>query len=173
MEIRQARNDEYRQVLDFYYDLIDAMRDHEYSPGWEKKIYPMDEDIQKAIEAEELYIGLVNNDIAGAMVLNQKSADGYDKVQWKIHAKDDEVMMIHLLGISFNHQQKGMAKQMVNKAIELAQKQSLKCIRLDVMENNLSAQKLYPACGFKYIETMKLFYEDTGLINFLMYELEL
>ncbi|MEG2170571.1 MAG: GNAT family N-acetyltransferase [Erysipelotrichaceae bacterium] len=171
MEIRIATMSEYDQVLAFYYDLIDAMRDHEYSPGWEKQVYPMDEDIQKAMEAKELYIGLVNGDIASAMVLNQNKAEGYESVAWQIEAKDNEVMMIHLLGVGLPYQKHGYAQAMVKKAIDVAKQKAIKCIRLDVMKNNIAAQKLYPTCGFKYIDTIKLFYEDTGLIDFLMYEL--
>lgn len=31
----------------------------------------------------------------------------------------------------------------------------------------------YPSMGFQYITTLKLFYEDTGLTDFLLYELPL
>ena len=44
---------------------------------------------------------------------------------------------------------------------------------LDVLEGNLPAKKLYESVGFQYIERMELFYEDTGLAGFWLYELEL
>lgn len=51
--------------------------------------------------------------------------------------------------------------------------QNIKAIRLDVLGGNIPASKLYESMGFKYIETLKLFYEDTGLTDFLLYELVL
>ena len=46
-------------------------------------------------------------------------------------------------------------------------------LRLDVLGTNLPAQKLYTAMGFQYRTTLKLFYEDTGTTDYLLYELVL
>ena len=45
-----------------------------------------------------------------------------------------------------------------------------KAIRLDVLAANVSAQRFYLSRGFEYCGTVKLFYEDTGLTEFLLYE---
>ena len=42
-----------------------------------------------------------------------------------------------------------------------------------MLGGNLPAEKLYTAAGFQYRGTIKLFYEDTGLTDFLLYELPL
>lgn len=59
---------------------------------------------------------------------------------------------------------------MVKEAIIIAGENCNKAIRLDVLGSNIPAQKLYTNMGFQYIDTIKLFYEDTGLTDYLLYE---
>ena len=68
MLIRKARAEEYPDVRLFYHSLIDAMQGSTYHPKWQKDIYPAPEDLQTAIRAQTLYIGLIENQIAAAMV---------------------------------------------------------------------------------------------------------
>ena len=92
------------------------------------------------------------------MVANHECADGYETIEWKTGAGPQEVTVIHALGVLPEHQGKGLAGEMV------------KAIRLDVLAANVSAQRFYLSRGFEYCGTVKLFYEDTGLTEFLLYE---
>ena len=40
LKIRTTGKENYSRVREFYYSLINAMKGAEYSPGWEKDIYP-------------------------------------------------------------------------------------------------------------------------------------
>jgi ribosomal protein S18 acetylase RimI-like enzyme len=62
---------------------------------------------------------------------------------------------------------------MVRFAIETARAAGMKAIRLDVLKGNVPAERLYPAMGFTYVDTIKLFYEDTGRVDFELFELVL
>ena len=42
--------------------------------------------------------------------------------------------------------------------------------RLDVLEGNTPAERLYTGFGFRYMATLKMYYEDTGWTNFMLYE---
>ena len=57
--------------------------------------------------------------------------------------------------------------------IEYAETLELKAIRLDVLWNNESAKQLYLTKGFDHIGTIELFYEDTGLTDYDLYEYRL
>ena len=39
-----------------------------------------------------------------------------------------------------------------------------------MLGTNLTAQKLYERVGFQYRGTLQLYYEDTGLTDFRLYE---
>ncbi len=173
LEIRAAKEVEFVNVRDFYYLLIDMMKDKENRPAWEKGVYPKDEFLKKSIGEQNLYVGIYNGEFVAAMVINNNSADGYEKINWNVEAQEDEVSVIHILGILPSYQGKGFAQEMVKEAINIVSDKKQKAIRLDVLGCNIPAQKLYEKMGFNYIDTIKLFYEDTGLTDFLMYEYEI
>jgi len=171
MTIREAKPAEFDGVMAFYYDLIDAMREAEYHPAWEKDIYPTRQFLYDSIVCGELFIAEIDDAIIGAMVINHDCAQGYDKVAWQIDADRDQVAVIHILAVSARHQGQGLAKEMVAWANESSRRKGMKAIRLDVLLPNKPAHKLYISMGFAYIDTIQLFYEDTGLTDFLLYEL--
>ena len=173
MEIRQAKISELNDVMQFYYDITDDMKGSEFKPGWEKDVYPTREAVQNAIQNDELFIAVIDKTVVASMILNHECTDGYENASWNISATPEEIISIHALGVSVKQQGKGISKQMVQKAIDYCMSQNIKAIRLDVLGGNIPASKLYESMGFKYIETLKLFYEDTGLTDFLLYELVL
>ena len=170
LKIRLANNDDYSNVRDFYYSLIDAMKDAEYKPGWERDIYPTQDFLIKSIENNELYIGKIDGCIVACMVLNHEYNDGYNDIQWSIQAKDLEIFVIHALGVDPTFSGNGIAKQMVQRVIEMAQKNNIKTIRLDVLGGNIPAEKAYTKMGFTYLDTIQMFYEDTGWTDYKLFE---
>ena len=49
----------------------------------------------------------------------------------------------------------------------------MKAVRLDVLKGNVPAERLYKDMGFRYVDTLQLFYEDTGRVDFDLYELDI
>ena len=47
----------------------------------------------------ELFIGLIDNNIIVAMVINHESNEGYQNIDWPTKANVDEVMGIHALEV--------------------------------------------------------------------------
>lgn len=172
-EIHKARPEEYDKIRYFYYSLIDALKGTKYHPKWEKDIYPAPEELRAVVEAGELYYLVADGRIAAAMAVNQKCNDEYKDVQWPVKLAQDEFMVIHMLGVHGDFAGRGLAKEMVRFAIEYAKKTGMKAVRLDVLKGNVPAEKLYEGIGFEHVDTVKLFYEDTGRVDFKMYELTL
>jgi ribosomal protein S18 acetylase RimI-like enzyme len=147
------------------------MRNSQYKPGWKMGIYPTEQLIKNAILEQTLLLQHMEDDLVGAMILNNDCEPEYENVKWQIDANKTEVMVIHLLGVSHIYQGKGIAKQMVSSVIDMCRKNSIKAIRLDVLKRNIPAAKLYTSIGFQYIDSVEIFYEDTGLMDFQLYEL--
>ena len=171
LTIRTADINDFENVMDFYHDLIDDMQDIEFRPKWKKDVYPTRQFIYDAIVKNELFVAIINNSIIASMVMNHVCADGYAEIQWKVSAKNNEIIIIHALAISLSCQKKGIAKKMMDYAINYCKDNGMKAIRLDVLASNIPAQKLYANMGFAYMGKIRLFYEDTGLTDFLLYEL--
>lgn len=168
MNLRIANTDEFEKVRDFYYKLIDMMQGSAYFPMWEKGIYPTDSYLQESVQNGELWICETNGECIGAMVVNHENNEGYKNIRWTVDT--DAVSVIHILGVLPTHQGKGVAGRMVQKAIEIAASTKQKALRLDVLDGNLPAEKLYTKHGFKYIDTVRMFYEDTGWTDFRLFE---
>lgn len=171
--ISKAGINECEAVTDFYASLIDKIKPTQYYPKWEKGVYPADEYLENAVKSGQMYITLCGEKIIGAMVVNNKCADGYDGAKWNVEASENEVTVIHILCVLPEFSGKGVGARMVRYAIKLAQENAQKAIRLDVLEGNLPAERLYKSVGFKCVGSVRLFYECTGLATFYLYEYEL
>lgn len=62
---------------------------------------------------------------------------------------------------------------MVKEVIRIAGERHQRAIRLDVLNGNMPALKLYESMGFEHRRTTQMFYEDTGWTDYLLYELVL
>ena len=173
MIIRTAIKSEYEGVRQFYYSLIDALHGAEYGPGWEKGVYPADDYINNSIEQNELFVGTLGDEIIAAMIVNHSCNDGYDMVKWPTKAKNDEVTVIHALGVHPDFAGRGLAKELVRSVISMAEKSCQKAVRLDVLKDNIPAERLYEGLGFEYVDTVCMFYEDTGWTDYKLYEYRL
>lgn len=170
MEIKVANLCEYKDVIDFYYQLIDNMENDPYSPLWKKNIYPENAAIKRAIENGWLYVMEDNGEIIGSMVINSEYTEGYEKVCWSMEANGEEISVIHLLGIAKSARGKGAGSRLVQGAIDICRSMGKKTIRLDAVGQNKPAQHLYEKMGFSNRGAMQLYYEDTGLTDFVMYD---
>lgn len=170
MNIRLANQTEFNNVRSFYHELIDMMKNAECKPAWEKGVYPSDVYLKKSIENGELWVCEYENKYAAAMIVNHESNEGYREIRWSVDAKNNEITVIHALGVMPTFQGKGIAGEMVKKVIELAKATNQKSVRLDVLGGNLPAEKLYLKHGFEYVDTIKMFYEDTGWTDFKLFE---
>lgn len=170
LRIRVADSGDYSRVRDFYYVMTDELEHAEYSPDWKKDIFPSQEYLRSAIENRELYLGETDGRIVSCMVINHAYSEGYQAVGWSVDADDSEVLILHLLGVLPQYSGQGIARQMIRRVIEIARENRLKAIRLDVIEGNLPAEITYKKIGFQYLETIRLYYEDTGWANFKMFE---
>ena len=171
--VKQAKIDELNMIVNFYSDLIDSMNNAEFKPAWKMGVYPTEQLFYYAIKQQTLYLAYLENCLVGALILNHNCEPEYEKMKWQTDAKKDEVIIVHLLGVSAAYQKKGVGKQIVANVIEICKKNQIKAIRLDVLKQNVPAAKLYLSMGFKYIDSIKMYYEDTGWTDFLLYELVL
>ena len=94
---------------------------------------------------------------------------GYDRFRHGIKSQGQQV--IHALGVHPDFTGKGVGRSMVEEAVRIAAGSGARAVRLDVLDTNEPAKKLYCRCGFEYRGTAKLYYENTGWRNFDMYEL--
>ena len=104
------------------------------------------------------------------MILNHRFDTAYDQVNWLVDAAPEEVIVVHTLATRPDRQCTGLAGKLMEFAAELGRSRGCKSIRLDAWEPNEPAHFFYRSKGFTPLETLELYYVDTGLSNFVMYE---
>lgn len=170
MKIQCAEEKNYADVRDFYYSLIEAMKDSEFEIGWERDIYPTQEFLLTSIHNRELYAAKSGSSLLACMIVNHSYNDGYKNISWSVDARDDELLVIYALGVHPLYAGQGIARQMVQHVIDMARKNEIKTIRLDVLGGNIPAERVYMKMGFHYLATLQMFYEDTGWTDYKVFE---
>ena len=151
--------------------MIDQEQDDPSFPHWKKGIHPSDEMILDSIDRGELYVLAGGAEITACVIANDEKVDGYSDAPWQIDS--DEVIVLHVLAVHPDHRGKGLARKLVENVIEQERKVGKKALRLDVIENNTTAEKLYQKLGFQYVQTKTLYYDVVGKMTFKLYELVL
>ena len=170
IKMRQAVPEDLAAVTALYDGVIETFQAQTGNNGWQKGVYPTEEHFRKAIQAGTLYVGELEGDLAAGMIITQGTDKSYGDAPWRVNAADEETAVIHTLGVSPDLAGRGVGLHMMRGAAELARKKGWRALRLDVLEDNVPAQRFYERAGFAYIETKKIWYESTGLASFLLYE---
>ena len=171
MIFRKAEKEDFDKVRSLYWTLIDLEQDDPSFPHWKKGIHPSDEMIRNSIDKKELYVLADSDEIAACVIANDEKVDGYADAPWQIDS--DEVIVLHVLAVRPDYRGQGLAWTLVKNVIELERKAGKKALRLDVIKNNTTAEKLYQKLGFQYIQTKTLYYDVVGEMTFKLYELVL
>lgn len=170
LNIRPAVLEDIPAILELYNEVIDLFQRQTGTTAWQKGVYPIEQDFQTAIRAGNMYVGELEGRLAAGMIITQGTDKSYGDAPWRVKAADSETAVIHMLGVSPGFAGRGAGLQMAEGAAALGRKRGWKALRLDVLEDNVPAQRMYERAGFQYIGTKKIFYESTGLANFLLYE---
>lgn len=141
MIFRKAEKEDFDKIRSLYWNLIDQEQDDPSFPHWKKGIHPSDEMIQNSIDREELYVLADDDEIAACVIANDEKVDGYADASWQIDS--DEVIVLHVLAVHPDYRGEGLARRLVENVIEQERKADKKALRLDVIENNTTAEKLY------------------------------
>lgn len=161
MKIREAQIEDFNELHDFYIRLneIINMRNNDFNP--DNPPFPSDEAISHAISKKEQLIGIEDDKIVIACIVNNECQKAYSQAKWNVSANEDEFWVLHALRVAPEYEGRGFAKQMLSFLINRAKEQGKKAIRLDILED-YPVQRLYYQFGFQHVETVELLYEDIG-----------
>lgn len=171
MQFRMASIEEFDSVRVFYWNLIDKIAGHNNTVGWKKDVYPSEAFLKESIENSELYVLDSENGLLSCVIVNNSWNDGYNGITWSIDCERKDVIVPHALAVRFDIQGKGIGEKVMSDIINIAKSENKKTIRLDIIDGNIAAERLYKKMGFKYVQTERMYYPDTGWTDFSMYEL--
>lgn len=118
----------------------------------------------------QLFVLEENGEILASVILNNEANESYRLVNWSREVSDEKVLIIHVLAVSPKHAGKGLGTKMMQYILDYAKETGMQAVRMDVISNNSSAERLYQKIGFQFVQTQRLYYEVTGEKDFNLYE---
>lgn len=170
--LRKAEIEESVKILQFYQNVIDSIEFSEFKPKWSRN-YPDLEFIETSIANGELYVYNENERIISCVVLNNRFNPEYEGIDWTSNAKSDEITIIHTFAVDSDFSGRGIGKEIFNQIKKIAIENNHKSIRLDIIDGNIGAQRIFEAFGFEYVDTIEVFHNAVGLQKFHLYEIVL
>lgn len=174
MNIVQAKKKNLSEIMSFYNVMCQVLGEKSFLPDGDKGGFPSETMVKDAITAGQQFIGIEDNKIMAAYILNHDCDAAYRTAGWNINAKENEVVILHALRVLPEYSGRGYSKQLVSHAIRTAKGWNQKAIRLDCIIGNDIPVKVYQSNGFKYVDTVSITYADIGVpMQFRLYELVL
>ena len=170
MKLIQAKSNEFEKIVSFYKNVIDNTENMSEYGRWNYGQHPTDAMISDYIEGGFMYYIEENGEIISAVAITPYQNEDYHPIQWNINAADNEVTVVHILCIDPKKQKCGLAKSVMNEIISDSKDNKMKAVRLDALCCNKPAQRLYESIGFKKCGCQNWYAENTGWIDFYLYE---
>ena len=147
IKYRKAELNDIEEICSIVHDAVDVMeRDNIFQ--WDD-LYPDKGDFQEDIKKSQLYVGLVNGQIAVIYTLNQECDKEYENGKWKY--KDEPFYIVHRLCVNPDFQNKGIAKSTLLYIEKQLKEMGIHVIRLDVFSDNPFALRLYNSLGYSKV----------------------
>lgn len=142
---RLATRNDFEEIVTLYQCAIKMM----CAQGIEQwdDIYPNKEVLRDDIRNRQMFLLSFKNQIAAAIVLNEKQDDAYKTGNWSCNT--GKIAVIHRLCVHPDFQGKGLGSETVKRCEQLLIKTGYDAIRLDTFLKNSMAMHLYRSLGYQ------------------------
>ena len=137
--------------LEEIYSLVSSAVDVMISQNilqWDE-FYPTKEDFRTDISKNQLYVGLINGQIAVVFALNQECEEEYKNGRWE--HPNVPFYIVHRLCVSPDFQNQGIAKHTLLYIEAELLKKNIHAIRLDAFCNNPFSLRLYDSLHYSRV----------------------
>lgn len=171
--IRTATEKDIDAVEKSYTELLMYEKEYGGSSNWVLGVYPTRETAERGLKEGSLYVLEENGQLCASMVLNRNQPENYDSVSWTFPAREGEVMVIHTLCVPPSKAGKGYGKSMVVFALDTAEKQGCRAVRIDTFAGNGPASSLYRKLGFLYAGSAEVLHQGVIPERLIYFEKEI
>lgn len=155
MEIRKAQAGEIDKIELIYKHIHDEEERGAATIGWIRNVYPVRRTAEDALNREDLFVLIDEEQIVATAIINQIQVPEYVNAAWKYAADDNEVMVLHTLVVDPTEKKKGYGKAFVAFYEEYAKQHNCNELRMDTNARNERARQMY----------RKLGYEEVGIVE--------
>jgi ribosomal protein S18 acetylase RimI-like enzyme len=165
--IRPAKLGEIPQIM----GLTKACTRHMNEQGilqWNED-YPSEDAFSRDVGRTELLVMENGGSIIGCIAVSTLMDEEYKSVRWL--TPNGRNMYVHRLAVHPDHQGKGYARQLMDKAENMARSARFISVRLDTFSKNVRNQRFYEARGYQKLEP--IYFPKQSQHPFYCYELVL
>ena len=167
------RTDDFDLVRSKYIEVIEQTEGIGQHARWVYGRHPNDESLRSYIENGEMYLLMDEEHVAGLVAVVMHQDEDYENIPWGVELASDQVATLHLLAVCPDYRGRALGSRILEEAEDLARRNGKKALRLDTLVSNLPAQHMYETNGFSLRGKQHWYAENTGWIDFLLYEKEL
>ena len=158
--MRKAACADLDALADLYRAVSQEVSGTDNDPIWEVGVYPTMEELARFIDEGAFYIAEVEGRMAGALVATHGSEDGYEDVAWRSDIPLEDSVIIHLFGMHPDFKGQGLARPIMEWVAYDLRATGERVLRLDVIAENVGAQRVYERLGFAQCGGAWLEYPD-------------
>ena len=109
--------------------------------------YPNAEVFTKDVELGQLWVAVVDGEIAGFSAITTDQDAEYANVGWDI---TELAIVTHRLAVSMHHRRQGIAEALLKQAEIVAHRQNIYILRIDTNSSNKATRILFPKLGYEF-----------------------
>ncbi len=163
MDIRLANVEDVPAIMALIARAVPVMR-ASGNLQWDER-YPNSEVFYRDIAANQLWLALVEAEVAGVAAVTMDQEPEYAQVGCDI---DEPAIVVHRLAVDPAHRGRGIAAALMGQAESVARSRGIEVLRVDTNSNNEATQRLFPKLGYELSGEIGLSFRP-GL-RFLCYE---
>lgn len=115
---------------------------------WDE-IYPQKSHLHEDILKKELYIGILDGEIASVYVLNDECDEQYKNGNWEY--PDASYKVVHRLCVDPKFQNRGVGSETVRHIEDVVREMGIQSIRLDAFTENPFSLRMYEKAEYKIV----------------------
>ena len=173
IQIRKAAAEDLSTIERIYEDAHREEESGRTTTGWGRGVYPVRKTAEDALKREELYVLEDEKGVQGTAIINHIQVDVYEKGEWEVEAKDDELLVIHTLVISALAKGKGYGPAFVEYYERMAREKGCRSLRLDTNARNKAARKMYRKLGCREIGIVPTVFNGIEGVDLVLIEKDL
>lgn len=152
MILKQAETQDLDAIMEMYASCVKGMLALGIDQ-WDEN-YPSRKIIEQDLKDACYYIGILDNEIVAGMRVDNIQDPSYLSINWA--DKSNNFMVVHRLGSKTKVWNKGVGKQMMDFAENLAKEKGCSSFRLDTYSHNPKAMEFYKKQGYTQLGPINL-----------------
>lgn len=155
MEFRQANISDLDQIVEII-ELSKKYLKETKVDQWQDG-YPAKEDLRRDIESGNSYVLTNKDEIVATTVISLDSESTYNSIFNGEWITNEEYIVMHRVAVHDRYKGKGIFKELIKEAENLALNKGIFSIKIDTHRDNISMQKAvlkndFKKCGIIYLE---------------------